>query len=298
MNKLILLLFFIPGLLMAFDTDECGRFSYNKLYGLPCDAAVWESNSTPIPTPHDKAPREVGGYEPPNYQITAPREVDGYEPPNYQITNTARKNNVIEKKASLDEYKSACQMIGFTPATPDFGDCVLELRRKDKNKQSTSQQYEPNEAQQDTAVEDNWSPPVAGDASQEDILCQEYGFIVGKPDYNQCKLTLDMAKQEAEAQDRLYQEQVRQYEQQKRAYEAQVAEAKKKENSKAMFNLLMYGLNRASGKTYDEAAPALYGLPAYPKQPRTIIQPMPIQPIGGNSYQCSWDTWRKVYNCR
>ena len=199
---------------------------------------------------------------------------------------------------SLDEYKSACQMIGFTPATPDFGDCVLELRRKDKNKQSTIQQNQPIAIQEGIGVEDNWTPPLTGDGSQEDVACQEHGFVVGQPDYNQCKLTLNIARKEAEAQDRLYKEQVRQYEQQKRAYEAQVAEAERRQKSKAFTNLLMYGLNRYGGKTHDEAAPALYGLPAYPKQPRTIIQPMPIQPIGGNSYQCSWDTWRKVYNCR
>ena len=205
----------------------------------------------------------------------------------------------------LEEYKSACQMIGFIPATSDFGDCVLELRRKDMNKQSiiqeykpTIQEYKPITTKRELGIEDNWEPPLAGDGSQEDGACQEHGFIVGQPEYNQCKLTLNIAKKEAEAQDRLYKEQVRQYEQQKRAYEAQVAEAKKRQKSKAFTNLLMYGLNRYSGKTHDEAAPALYGLPAYPKQPRAIIQPMPIQPIGGNSYQCSWDTWRKVYNCR
>ena len=127
----------------------------------------------------------------------------------------------------LEEYKSACQMIGFIPATSDFGDCVLELRRKDMNKQSTIQEYKPTiqeykpiTTKKELGIEDNWEPPLAGDASQEDTLCQEYGFNVGEPDYNQCKLSLNIAKQEAEAQDRLYQEQVRQYKEKKRAYEA------------------------------------------------------------------------------
>ena len=198
----------------------------------------------------------------------------------------------------LEEYKSACQMIGFTPATNDFGDCVLELRRKDMNKHATSQKYKPVPIQEELGIEDNWIPPLAGDASQEDTLCQEYGFNVGEPDYNQCKLSLNIAKQEAEAQDRLYQEQVRQYKEKKRAYEAQIAEAKRKERAKVFTNVLTYGIERYTGKTHDEAKPALYGLPAYPKQPRPIVQPMPIQPIGGKSFQCSYNKWRNVYDCR
>ena len=202
---------------------------------------------------------------------------------------------------SLDEYKSACEMIGFKPATPDFGDCVLELRRKDKDKPPpvVIQKKAPVVAKEkEVGVEDieDWSQ-VVGDGSQEDGICQQYGFKVGKPDYKQCRLNLDIAKREAEAQDRLYQQQVRQYNEQKRAYAAQVAEAERKKKAKDAFNMLMYGLNRWGGKTHDEAAPALYGLPAYPKQPRAPIQPIPIEPIGGRTLQCSWDTWRKVYRC-
>jgi hypothetical protein len=209
--------------------------------------------------------------------------------------------SIYAHAGSLDEYKSACEMIGFKPATPDFGDCVLELRRKDKDKPPPVivQKKAPVVAKEkEVGVEDieDWSQ-VVGDGSQEDGVCQQYGFKVGKPDYKQCRLNLDIAKREAEAQDRLYQQQVRQYNEQKRAYAAQVAEAERKKKAKDVFNLLMYGLNRAGGKTHDESAPALYGLPAYPKQPRAPIQPIPIQPLGGKTYQCSWDTWRKVYRC-
>ena len=202
---------------------------------------------------------------------------------------------------ALDEYKSACEMIGFKPATPDFGDCVLELRRKDKDKPPpvVIQKKAPVVAkEQEVGVEDieDWSQ-VVGDGSQEDGVCQKYGFKVGKPDYKQCRLNLDIAKREAEAQDRIYQQQLRQYNEQKRSYEAQVAEAERKQKSKQVFNMLMYGINRLGGSTHNEAAPALYGLPAYPKQPRPQIQHPPMQMYNGGSLTCRWDTWRKVYKC-
>lgn len=141
-------------------------------------------------------------------------------------------------------------------------------------------------------------PDIRGDDSEEDRVCQKYGFKVGNSDYKQCRMNLDIAKQQAEAQQRVYDEQVRQYNQQKVEYEARVEQAKKDKEAKDMFNLLMYGINRAGGKTHDEAAPALYGLPAYPSQPQAPVQPVPLEPIGGRTMDCHWDVWRKVYRCQ
>ena len=40
--------------------------------------------------------------------------------------------------ADLDDYKFTCEQIGFKSQTEDFGECVLELRKKDKVKQKAN----------------------------------------------------------------------------------------------------------------------------------------------------------------
>ena len=193
---------------------------------------------------------------------------------------------------SLEEFKEACELIGYKKATPNFGRCVLELRKKDMSSKPLVPPVVIKKEAQTIEL------PQSGDGSEGDKICQEYGFKVGKSDYKECRMNLDIAKQQAEAQQKVYDEQVRQYNQQKREYEARVEQAKQAEKRRNVVRLLMYGLNRAGGKTHDEAAPALYGLPAYPRQPRPPIQPMPLEPIGGRTMNCHWDVWRKVYRCQ
>ena len=36
-----------------------------------------------------------------------------------------------QKKSKVDKHKDFCEEIGFTPKTEDFGNCVLELMKKD-----------------------------------------------------------------------------------------------------------------------------------------------------------------------
>ena len=36
-----------------------------------------------------------------------------------------------QKKSKIDKHKDFCEEIGFTPKTADFGNCVLELMKKD-----------------------------------------------------------------------------------------------------------------------------------------------------------------------
>jgi len=191
----------------------------------------------------------------------------------------------------LDSYKTSCELIGFKSATPEFGECVLELRRKDKqgsqvNNQSNAQSLPPKA-----------KIVLRGDGSQGDEICQKYGFKVGESDYRQCRLDLRLAKEQAEAQKKIYDAQMRQHHKQKRIYEAQVAEMEKKKRSESINKIITYGLGLASGKTAAQAAPALIGQPMMPNTPRQVIQPVYIQPLNNQSYQCRYDAWRKIYNC-
>ena len=195
--------------------------------------------------------------------------------------------------ANLDSYKTSCELIGFKPATPDFGDCVLELRKKDKKSQQsvTKSNYKSPSATPKAEV------VAKGDGSQEDEICQQYGFKVGKSEYKQCRLDLKLARDQADAQKRIHDAQMAQYYQQKRLYDMQVAEMERREKSQNFKNLLSFGLGLASGKTAAQAAPALIGQPMMPNTPRQVIQPVYIQPLNNRSYQCRYDAWRKLYNC-
>ena len=209
----------------------------------------------------------------------------------------------------LDDYKSSCKLIGYEPGTIDFGECVLTLRKKNKdfgltgNYEQTLDEVEIllNEAPYESPSANSYSNTYEnqqGDGSEESIICQRYGFKVEQQAYKQCLVDLNIAKQQADAQKAIHEAQMQQYYQQKRIYEAQVVEMKRKKNSEDFKNVLNFGLGLAGGKTLGQAAPALIGRPMLPNTPRPVIQPVYIQqPSGNRNYQCRYDPWRKVYNC-
>lgn len=222
----------------------------------------------------------------------------------------------------LEQYGNICKEIGFKPKTPDYGDCVLELRSRDLKKankaksqraskvvpdddlplpilekqraakKSPAESFDP-----DSYLRDKKTPPVpveVGDGSNNDNICQQYGFKVGEDSYKNCRLNLDVAQRQAEAEMAQFEQQKRQYEEQKRQYEAAIAAEESRKTAQAWGNVLMYGLGLAGGRTHDQAAPALYGLPMYPRQPTfqnyTITTPRGIS-------NCVYNTRMNLMNC-
>jgi len=201
----------------------------------------------------------------------------------------------------LEQYGNICKEIGFKPKTPDYGDCVLELRSRDLKKTKLKVQKVNKVVPEHDLPEfitDNQEPLIksaeTGDGSNNDKICQQYGFKVGEENYKRCRLDLDIAQRQAEADLAQYEQQKRHYEEQKALYEKQLADAKSRELTQGIFNMLNYGLGRYGGKTHDEAAPALYGLPMYPTQPTfqnyTITTPRGIS-------NCVYNTRMNLMNC-
>ena len=222
----------------------------------------------------------------------------------------------------LEQYGNICKEIGFKPKTPDYGDCVLELRSRDLKKankaksqraskvvpdddlplpilekqraakKGSAESFDP-----DAYLRDKKTPPVpveVGDGSNNDNICQQYGFKVGEDSYKKCRLDLDVAQRQAEAEMAQFEQQKLQYEEQKRQYEAAVKAEHNRREFQAGVNMLMYGLGLAGGRTHDQAAPALYGLPMYPRQPTfqnyTITTPRGIS-------NCVYNTRMNLMNC-
>ena len=137
------------------------------------------------------------------------------------------------------------------------------------------------------------------DGSNNDLLCQKYGFKFGTEAYSKCRMDLDIAQQQAEAQLTLYEEQKRQYEFEHSQREAAIAKAESDKRANEWFNIIMYGLGRSGGKTHDQAAPALYGLPMYPSQPPQppVINMVPPISRPGQYMQCTYNNLTRLMQC-
>jgi hypothetical protein len=199
----------------------------------------------------------------------------------------------------LSSFEKVCAEVGFKPKTSDYGDCVLELRSRELKKTNKPKIQKAN-TEQSSQANQIASPKTreVGDGSNNDNICQKYGFNVGDEGYKKCRLDLDVAQRQAEAEMAQFEQQKRQYEEQKRQYEAQLQAEHDKKEMQAGMNLLMYGLGLAGGRTRSEAAPALYGLPMYPRQPApTIVNIAPSISRPGQNMRCDYDYYTKLMRC-
>jgi TPR repeat protein len=105
--------------------------------------------------------------------------------------------------SDLQSAKKQCAELGFKPKTEKFGSCVLELRKRSQNNQSATIQPQKN------PVQSQFKP--IGDGSSDDATCQRYGFTPQTDAYGQCRMQIDNAKREMQAQQAQYAEQQKQY---------------------------------------------------------------------------------------
>jgi hypothetical protein len=94
--------------------------------------------------------------------------------------------------ADLSAYENQCAEIGFKRKTPAFGDCVLELHSRGSPAPKTQ----------------NSNANLSGDGSPDHATCSKYGFRVGTTEYAQCRMQIDLARNQAQEQQRQYEEQI------------------------------------------------------------------------------------------
>jgi hypothetical protein len=170
---------------------------------------------------------------------------------------------------TLAVYKKDCAEIGFKPKTKEFGECVLLLRDGNRTADSSGM-----------LAASETLPSQSGDGSNDDGICQKYGFKVSDESYKKCRLELSLAQEKAQEQlkqyelaKKVYESQVSQYEEQKRLYEAALEEQVAKKQREDNVKLLTFGLGLATGRTLREATPALYGQPMLLRERPQFIQP-------------------------
>lgn len=160
----------------------------------------------------------------------------------------------------LSAYESQCAEIGFKRKTPAFGECVLELKSRESN-----------------SARVRASANSQGDGSADHSTCARYGFRTGTTEYAQCRMQIDLAKSQAQEQ--------------QRQYERQVAEQQKaKDRAKGEAALLM-GLSMMAGGGQRQSGGNSFN---------NIDPPPPINRIynlpGGKFMTCN--TMGQVTNCQ
>lgn len=176
--------------------------------------------------------------------------------------------------------EAMCKEIGFKPKTEKYANCVLELyERKSKAAPAASAQRPPQSPPQ---------PVQQGDGTQDDQTCQRYGLRPGQPEYGNCRMQIDMAKQQVAREQARYQAELAAYEQQKKEIEAE----RRREQG---LRQLQMGLGLMSGQvTLQDLGRQSLGLPPPPAAPQ--IQNQTIRLPGGGIIHCT--TTGTFTNCR
>lgn len=199
----------------------------------------------------------------------------------------------LSNAKDLDSYGAECKDIGFKPKTPAYGECVLELRKRDMGSSSTSTQS--------TSPTSTATPSkVQGDGSADDTTCQKYGFSPRTAPYSQCRLQLDTATRQFESQQRQYEAQQAQYQEQRRLYDQQVAEQQAEKEKRKNLKLLELGLRMSGGQPIGDAAMATAGMmPITPQAPaRPAFENYTVRFSNGSTANCTYNTVFHRADCR
>jgi hypothetical protein len=172
--------------------------------------------------------------------------------------------SLVAQAADLIEYENACIEIGFRKKTQAFGECVLELDRRGKDRagkvESARTQPVNNPSESGAIVE------AKGDGTSDDQACQKYGYRPGEGGYPACRIKLDLARQEA------YRAR-QQYEEELKRYEVQLAEAERERERQRARRQVELGLRMMAGQPPLNALAETMGVrPIAPPQPKPTTQ--------------------------
>ena len=139
----------------------------------------------------------------------------------------------------LSAYKAMCEEIGFKPKTTNFGNCVLKLRKKNLNKESSQ---ETTKSYQNNTQEQQQIKNISNDLNR---LKQQHQALAQRQ--------FEATQRHNALLERQYNQQMAVYEQQKRKAEA---ERKRRQNNA----LMELGLRMMKGQTFTDSARATAGM--------------------------------------
>lgn len=180
---------------------------------------------------------------------------------------------------SFEIYESTCKEIGFKPKTPDYGDCVLELKRRDGGyvAPSTKRQNQTKSPKQTSNSET--STHQTSNNQQYEAEANDF--------FRQQQVLYDK-------QMNLYQVQQAEFARQKNEHDAMVAAAAEKEREEKGMRQLEMGLRMLAGESVQDAAMGAARIPplrvAPPSMPRMQFQEnYRITTPNGGLVNCRYD---------
>ena len=182
--------------------------------------------------------------------------------------------------AGLADHEKTCAELGFKKRTPAYGECVLELDRRATDAQTQIDRQASQQAQQ------------RGDGTPDHQTCARFGFVVGTAAYSDCRLKIDIAKQDqAQRQAAFDSEQLR-YEREKQRYDEQLAAQAAEKERQGYLGLMRFGLAMMGGTSpyasENVAAAARGSIGAAPVPPtRPQIQSFSITDRSGRRTNCT-----------
>jgi hypothetical protein len=176
---------------------------------------------------------------------------------------SALPNNI--NASLLLDSKKECKELGFKENTDKYIDCVIEITARNNNSAKNQ--------------------TISGDGSQDDQTCQKYEFKPGTANYSDCRMKIDMAKQQAAQQQA-------QFQQQQQQYQAEMAEYNKRKERDAGLRLMQFGLGVLAGGGARNSSGGYIAPPVAPTiSPSTQTYILP----GGQHMNCT--TTGSVTNC-
>jgi hypothetical protein len=181
-------------------------------------------------------------------------------------------------------YENTCKEIGFKPKTPDYGDCVLELRKRDLNKGEAKPRSARPKAS--STQEKTHSLPY----SPQNEVSQQYEAQANEYFRQQQDLyDMQMAK---------YQREEAEYLRQRSEYDAQIAKQEAAAEKRKNLKLIELGLRAMSGTSpnavtnFSNASADTMGIPRLPEPQRPTMQLQEnyrITTPNGNLVNCRYD---------
>ena len=187
----------------------------------------------------------------------------------------------------FEQYGNTCKEIGFKPKTPDYGDCVLELRKRDLNK---AQKQKSNSGGSNKDHEAR---------AAKDYEARAAKYFQQQEEQNQRQIeayNINASRQQAE-----YERQKAEYDQQKAAYDTRVAEIEREKERRKGWKLIELGSRIASGQSVQDAAMATAGMmPLPPTAPRGLQRHENFRVTNGQGdfANCTYDPNIKTATCR
>jgi hypothetical protein len=127
--------------------------------------------------------------------------------------------------AGLAEHESTCSELGFKKRTPAYGECVLELDQRESNSKGSAAKQTQLDANL-KAQQQAQQAQLRGDGTVDHQTCNKYGFAVGTATYSDCRLKIDLARQDAQQRHAQFEAEQRRYQEKLAAYEKETERRK------------------------------------------------------------------------